>query len=187
MQTFLTEMTADTLVLMDCPYFGSNETKTHGILEILAAGSVGDFVSGPLSRCVFTRALIDHLRRRAGQLFREPFTVAELHTGLCVDYARIYQDWNHDQRFLTKFPGPLYLQVAGSPLLPSVLLAPLRPRPASHASSSGNATMTSPPQDELTLKITGVGLNVESLRELARVISMSAQSVSMQATFHNAS
>lgn len=172
-------MTADTLILMDCPYFGCNETKRQGILEILAAGYFGDFINGPLSRCVFTRALIDHLRRRAGQLFREPFTVAELHAELCLDYPRIYRDWNHDQKFLTKFPGPLYLQVAGNPVLPSILLAPLRS--ASHAIANTTANVS---QDQLTLKITGAGLNVESLKELARVISTSAQSVSMQATFH---
>lgn len=174
-------MTADTLILMDCPYFGCNETKRQGILEILAAGCFGDFANGPLSRSMFTRALIDHLRRRAGQLFREPFTVAELHAELCLDYPRIFRDWNHDQKFLTKFPGPLYLQVAGNPVLPSILLAPLRSESASHAVANQTGSI---PQDQLTLKITGAGLNVESMKELARVISTSAQSVSMQATFH---
>lgn len=161
---------------MDCPYFGSNATKRHGVLEILAGGAFDDYINGPLGRCVFTRALIDHLRRRAGQTFRKPLTVAELHAELCFDYPRIYRDWRHDQEFLTKFPTPLYLQVASSTHLPSILLTPLRPESASPPDS--NTTNTS--RLSITVDVSSSGMNLESFKEWARLMPTGTKSVTIR-------
>lgn len=183
MQTFLEETIADTLMFMDCPYFGSNATKRRGVLEILAGGSLDDYVKGPAGRCIFTKALIDHLRRRAGQTFREPLTVAELHAELCFDYPRIYRDWKHDQEVLTGFPTPLYLHVTGSNQLPSILLKPLR----SEAAGPPATTVTNTSHLNITVDITGSELSLDGFKEWARLMPRGAKSVTIHGSFPGAS
>lgn len=159
-QTILEEATADTVLLMDCPYMG-DATRRQGILEVLAAGSF-DGTQEALGRCDFTRALIDHLRRRLRQTFRQPFTVAELHSEIRSDYLRIYRDWRYDEEYLSRFPFPFFQQVASSCLFPSIQLKPLRPVSAS----------SSEPRSRITIDITATDMSLDAFRQWARLLPM---------------
>lgn len=183
-QALLEESTLDTFVLLDCPYFGSPATKRRGVLEILSGGSLEDYNSGPLRPLGFTKYIVDHLRRRVAQPFREPLTVAELHRGLCYDYPRNFQDWKHDQEFLTKIPYPLHVQVTSSSLLPSICLTPLSTESASHPISN---MMISTSRLSITVDLDENGYNMDSLKEWARLIPTGAKSVTIHGPFPAAS
>lgn len=173
---------ADTLVLMDGPYFASNATKTRGVFEILAGGCFEDYSDGPLKRCTFTRILIEHLRRRAAQPFRRSLTVAELHAEICSDYPRVCRDWNLDLEFLMRFPTPLYLQFTNGALVPSIALTPLpsglanpmNPNPTANASTS-----------HITVDVTGDESDMNQIREWARMMPSSVQSVTIRRSLPN--
>lgn len=123
-QPLFEQAIADTLVIMDCRYYGIPvATRRRGTLEVLAAASFEEQAS-PLARCAFTQALSEKLRIQAARV--RPFSAAQLHAHLLAEYPRIVQDMNPEREFLSTFPAPLHIQHAGSQIVPSVLLAPLR-------------------------------------------------------------
>lgn len=134
-------------------------TRKEGILEVLAAGTF-DGTQEALGRCDFTKALINHLGRRLRQTFRQPFTVAELHSEIRSDYLRIYRDWRDDEEYLSRFPFPFFQQVAGSFLFPSIQLKPLLPISAS----------SSEPRSRITVDITATDISLDAFRQWARLL-----------------
>lgn len=168
---------ADTLVIMDSPYFGSAVSKRQGVLEVLAGGSFEDYIGNPLARCEFTKALTGHLRRRAGQTFRRPLTVADLHAELSFDYPKILRDWRQEEETIKKFPSPLHLQVSSSNTIPSILLAPL----VSITNSSPNMAQVS--RLNITVEIAGIGSSMEPFLEWARLMPLGVRDVTIQGPF----
>lgn len=123
-QPLFEQAIADTLVIMDCRYFGlPAAARRRGTLEIIAAGSFEEQAS-PLARCAFTQALSEKLRTQAARM--RAFSAADLHAQLLAEYPRLVRELNPDREFLSSFPAPLHMQLADSHNVPSVLLAPLR-------------------------------------------------------------
>lgn len=123
-QPLFEQAIADTLVIMDCRYFGiPGAARRRGSLEILAAGSFEEQAS-PLARCAFTQALSEKLRTQAARM--RPFSAAELHAQLLAEYPRIVQELTPDREFLSSFPAPLHLHLAVGQIATSALLSPLR-------------------------------------------------------------
>ncbi|KAG7292474.1 hypothetical protein NEMBOFW57_002509 [Staphylotrichum longicolle] len=116
---------SDALLLMDCAYYPSYTTvRQEGMLELIAA-SAGDDHVDRLGRSVFTRALIDELRMRAIQPFREPFSAAELHSKLLSAYSRMIPEREPAKEVMTSLKSQLRIDESTI----AYLMAPVGWRP----------------------------------------------------------
>ncbi|KAL2178791.1 uncharacterized protein P884DRAFT_197041 [Thermothelomyces heterothallicus CBS 202.75] len=153
---------SDALLLMDCAYYPTHSaTRRFGMLELIAASAGEDHVE-LLGRSAFTRALTEQLRTRAAQPFREPFSVAELHSKLTSLYPGMVQERNPGKQAIASFPTPLSMQLSGTKTLPSILLAPLR-HDAPSASTNGL-------QISMTFRLTDDPFNMDSWAEWLRTM-----------------
>lgn len=126
-QQILEEACADTLIIMDAPYYPSSRmVRQHGVLELIAA-SVSEEHFDALGRCAFTRALTDQLRISARRA--HPLSAAELHSILLSSYPKMVSDRSPEAETVTSFPSPLHIQLSGNSHLPSIFLAPLLSAP----------------------------------------------------------
>ncbi|KAK4659582.1 hypothetical protein QC762_111580 [Podospora pseudocomata] len=114
---------SDALILLDCAYYPLYQTvRRQGILELIAA-SAGEDHAKLLGRSAFTRALTEQLKTRAVHKFKEAYSASELHAKLVSVYPSLVREQN--QEIITSFPTPLFVQLSGNKVLPSILLAPL--------------------------------------------------------------
>lgn len=127
-QQAMEDACADTLCIMDAPYFPSAPaSRQKGVLELLAACNAEEHASR-LGRTTFSRALTDELRSRVTQNFKRAATAAELHANLLAKYTTLIHDRMPEKQPVTSFPSPLYLQRSGNTSLPSIQLSPLNGR-----------------------------------------------------------
>ncbi|KAL2161405.1 hypothetical protein VTH06DRAFT_7966 [Thermothelomyces fergusii] len=153
---------SDALLLMDCAYYPTHSSaRRFGMLELIAASAGEDHVE-LLGRSAFTRALTEQLRTRAAQPFREPFSVAELHSKLTSLYPGMVRERNPEKPAIASFPTPLSLQLSGTKTLPSILLAPLR-HDAPAAPANGL-------QISMTFRLTDDPFNMDSWAEWLRMM-----------------
>ncbi|KAL2199881.1 hypothetical protein P885DRAFT_66781 [Corynascus similis CBS 632.67] len=153
---------SDALLLMDCAYYPTHSVaRRSGMLEIMAACAGEDHVD-LLGRSAFTRAVAEQLRTRAAQPFREPFSVAELHSRLVSLYPGMIQERSPEKQAIARFPTPLSIQLPGTKTLPSILLAPLR-HDAPSVPSSGT-------QISITFRLTDDPFNIDSWAEWLRTM-----------------
>ncbi len=125
-QQTLDDACSDTLIIMDAPFYHSSTImRQRGVLELLAASSSEEQMR-MLGRNTFTRAIIDLLQGRSGQRLSTSFSTAELYAKLLSHYSKIIRDRSPDRDHLSGFPSPLHLQISSRPILPSILLAPIR-------------------------------------------------------------
>ncbi|KAK0729296.1 hypothetical protein B0T21DRAFT_385379 [Apiosordaria backusii] len=132
---------SDALIILDCAYYPLYQTvRRHGMLELIAASAGEDHVK-LLGRSAFTRALIEQLKLRAVQKFKEAYSATELHAKLVSVYPSLVREQNPEKETITTFPTPLFVQLSGNKVLPSILLAPLVVR-QHHQQPSGDITPT---------------------------------------------
>ncbi|KAK3335415.1 hypothetical protein B0T19DRAFT_348802 [Cercophora scortea] len=180
-QPILESATADTLVIMDSPYYPSSKlVRKDGVLEIIAAPSSEDHAKF-LDRCAFTRALTEQLRIRAGLNSMEPLTAAELHAKLMSLYPRMIKDRLPEEQVLTGFPSPLHVQVSGNSRLPSILLAPIRKGslPFSPESPTGGSNMN------ISFRLGADNINLDSWIEWLRSMPEGVRGVKVDGPTRN--
>lgn len=169
---------SDALLLMDCAYYPSYTTaRQEGMLELIAA-SAGDDHVDRLGRSAFTRALVDELRTRVVQPFREPFSAAELHSKLLSAYPRMIPEREPEKEVITRFPTPLSMQLSSNKTLPSILLAPLRHGGASGASAAGS-------QLSITFRLADETFNMDSWAEWLRLMPAGITEARVEGPYRN--
>ncbi|KAK0665648.1 hypothetical protein QBC41DRAFT_11119 [Cercophora samala] len=130
---------SDALIILDCAYYPVYQTvRRQGMLEVIAA-SAGEDHMELLGRSTFTRALTLQLKLRAAQKFKDAYSASELHARLVSLYPTLVRHRSPELETITTFPTPLFVQLSGTKVLPSILLAPLVVRPP-----SGDMTPTTP-------------------------------------------
>ncbi|KAF3764364.1 hypothetical protein M406DRAFT_277856 [Cryphonectria parasitica EP155] len=127
-QADLEESSTDTLIIMDCPYFGDKLSSSRGILEVLASNTYDDYVRCPIPRCAFTKALTEKLQTHASQGSpRTPLCATDLHAHLMSEYPKIIRDTRSDDEALQNFPSPSHVLVrARDTMAASIELIPRR-------------------------------------------------------------
>ncbi len=180
-QQILENASSDTLIIMDSAYYPSSQLVRHeGVLELIAASASEDHVK-IVDRSAFTRALADQLRTRASQTFMKPLTAADLHAKLLALYPKLIQDRNPEKEMVTSFPAPLHIQVSGSSILPSILLAPVQKGalPYTPDSPSGGAHLT------LTFRLSDDNINADAWAEWFRRMPEGVRDAKVEGPFRN--
>jgi hypothetical protein len=171
------EACADTLIIMDAPYYPSPKmARQRGVLELIAA-SVSEKHFDAIDRCAFTRALTEQLRTRAAR--QKPLSAAELHSTLLSTYSRMVQDPNPEQETVTSFPAPFHTMTSANANLPSVLLSPV----LQDSPRRNSFFFESHPQIHLSITLNDDNADVESWNTWLRLMPEGIKDVKVDGPF----
>lgn len=134
-QSKLEAAAADTLVMMDCPYFGPRAQMQNSVMTVMASCDFSDYGLHPVPRCFFSKRVTDTLRKYARQTFRGPLYTTSLVADMMSDYLWHIPDARTDREILTKFPNPLHQVLSGDADIP-IMLAPV---PLTHPSTPAHS------------------------------------------------
>lgn len=167
-QSILEATVSDTLVLLDCPYFGGRVNKHRGNLTILASCDFADYAPHSVPRGLFTHCLAENLRKRAIQTFRGRTRINDLHIDIMCDYKICIPDARTDHEFLVRFPRPFYIQYSGPDAVGdgAILLVPATVGGSMSVASNDNGNTAT---GRVALEIS-FDASVTSQEELSRMI-----------------
>ncbi|KAK4201794.1 hypothetical protein QBC40DRAFT_48751 [Triangularia verruculosa] len=184
---------SDALIILDCAYYPLyQQVRRQGMLELIAASAGEDHVE-LLGRSAFTRAVTEQLKLRAVQKFKEAYSATELHAKLVSRYPSLVREQNPEKETITTFPTPLFVQLSGNKVLPSILLAPLIVR-QHHQQPSGDMTPTPYTPDSpaaggstisLTFQMSDDTFNMESWAEWLRSMPQGIRDLKVEGPFRN--